>query len=238
MKFSSPLIEAVLLKRQFRFLADVAQETRRKKTIYFPNLNPLLPCDVLGSRLWFSIASRLSQGYLDCAELVEVNGGWLVAINEGYATTLVREGIQNGIITELQDYHFLYLNSITETDSLRCLVKENGEQCFVHIEAVLCGDDRGEGYFPETANHSIALLQELIMHKESGARAVLFYCIQNNGINALRPAESIHPTYVNMLKLAQNAGVEILAYRANINLQEINLITAVPVLFSENLVPR
>ena len=103
MKFKKPLTEAILLKRTFRFLIEVILANRRRRMVYCPNLGPLLNCDVLGSRIWFSAANRLAQGYLEVLELTEINGGELVAVNPDYAHMLVREGLCHEKISELKD---------------------------------------------------------------------------------------------------------------------------------------
>lgn len=235
MQFKKPLTEAVLLKRCFRFLAEVILANRKRRMIYCPNLGPLLNCDVLGSRLWFSPANRLSQGYLDILELTEINGGELVAVNPEYAQILVREGLCQDRISELKEFRFLHSNTIAGAHPIELLLKENGEQCFIHIEPVFFGDDRGEGYFPETLNQSVTPIQELITQKELGNRAVLFYCIQNTGIRCLRLADSIHPQYAKILRAAAEAGVELLAYRTDISLKEMILESRIPIMLSENI---
>lgn len=234
MRFKSPLIEAVLLKRSFRFLAEVSLKNKKKRMLYCPNLGSLRHCDVLGSRVWFSNPNRLSQGYLDVWELTEVDGGWLVFINQGYAGILVREAIEYHLIPELEGFHFLQ-NPMTPSfgHGIEMLLKENGEQCFIHAETVLSADERNEGYFPEERGMGIAALEELIALKEAGHRAILFYCIQHNGITCLRPADNIDPTYGIRLREAVTLGVECLAYRAHISLQEVVLGSRVPILLAE-----
>lgn len=236
MKFKAPLTEAFLMKRNFRFLIDTVLKNKKRRTIFCPNLGSLLGCDILGTRLWFSSAGRLSQGYLDILEIVEVNGGFLVAVNPDYAMTLVREGIRENKIPELQDYRFLHLNAVHNSlNGVDLLLKENGEQCYIHIEPVFYGDDRGHGFFPETIFQEINSLKELIAQKEQGHRAILFYCVQHNGIKCLRPLDVVHPAYGKTLRYAVSKGVEVLAYRSEINLRDITLNTRIPVLLSEDI---
>ena len=235
MKFKSALTEAVFLKRYYQFLAEVGINNDKKRIIYCPNLGNLAHCDVLGSRAWFSNPLRLSEGYLDTWELVEVNGGWLVCINPLYTPILVQEGIDSGIITELKEFQFLKTPVIPNTkEGIQLLLKENGEQCFIQLETVLLADDRNEGYFPGAKGEGFSNLFDLIALRESGHRAVLIYCIQHNGIQVVRPADTIDPEYGKVLREAVSKGVEVLAYKTTIDLNEIKLDTKVPVLLSEN----
>jgi sugar fermentation stimulation protein A len=237
MRFKSSLTEGILLKRSFRFLAEVSLKNKRKRMLYCPNLGSLRHCDVLGSRIWFSSSNRISQGYLDIWELTEIDGGWLVLINEGYAGLLIREAIEQCRIPELEGFRFLQ-SPITPSfgNGIEMLLKENGEQCFIHVEPVLYADERNEGYFPEEKGLGILPLTELIMLKEAGYRTILFYCIQHNGITCLRPADFIDPFYGELLRKAVGKGIEVLAYRTNISLQEITLEAPIPVLLSEDII--
>jgi sugar fermentation stimulation protein A len=234
MRFKNPLTEAILLKRSFRFLAEVTLKNKKKRMVYCPNLGLLRQCDVLGSRVWFSNPNRLSQGSLDIWELTEVDGGWLVFINQGYTGLLVREGIEYGLIPELADFRFLQSPMIpTFGHGVEMLLKDNGEQCFIHVELVLSADNKNAGYFPDEKGSGIEALEELIALKKAGHRAMLFYCIQHNGITCFRPADDVDTFYTDQLRAAAALGVEILAYRTNISLKEIIMGSKVPVVLSE-----
>lgn len=236
MKFRTLLSEATLLKRSFRFLVDVELKNKRQRTLYCPNLGPLPYCEVAGTKVWYRTANRLSQGYLDVLELIEVNQSIWIAINSDYAEALVREGVHQSIIKELNGYRFLHMNNISsKTNPIEILIKENGEHCFIKIKPIFWGDARGDSYFPETAAEDVTPLNELILHKESGHRSILFFCVQHTGVNCVRPAEVMHPVYSNALRKAVASGVEVLAYRTNINLREIKLETRIPVLLSEDI---
>ena len=54
MEFSSPLTQAVLLKRYKRYLAEIVLNNQEHRIIQCPNFGAMLGCDMLGSRIWFS----------------------------------------------------------------------------------------------------------------------------------------------------------------------------------------
>lgn len=234
MKFKSALTEGIFLKRYYQFLVEIVLKNQKNRMIYCPNLGNLTHCDVLGSRIWFSNPLRLSEGYLDIWELVEVNGGWLVCINPSYTAILVQEGIESGVIAELQAFQFLKSPGITNVkDGIQLLLKEDGEQCFIQIETVLLADDKNECYFPSVRGEGFKNLSDLIALKESGHRAVLLYCIQHNGVQVMRPADNIDAEYGKLLREAVAKGVEVLAYKTAIDLNEIKLDAKILVSLSE-----
>jgi sugar fermentation stimulation protein A len=237
MKFKQALTEATLLKRQFRFLAEIALQDRRKRLIYCPNLNLLPQCDILGSRIWLSSPSCSSTECLDIWELTEVNGGWLVCINATYTDLLVREAIELGRIPELQGFQYWQTPLLpTLGIGIELLMDQKAQQCFVHFETVLSGDDKNNGYFPHQKSEGIEALQALINLKESGYRAMLFYCIQHNGVYALKTNDVVDENYGKLLRAAFLKGVEIIAYRLSIRPDELVLTTKVPVLLSESAI--
>lgn len=239
MKFKSPLIEAVLLKRHFRFLVEVALSNRKKRMLYCPTLVPLPHCDVLGSRIWFSMANRLSQGYLDVWELTEVNGGWLVSINPEHAQLLIREALDCDKIPTLEGFRFFHSPAISKLgNGIELLLKETGEQCFIRVQPVYFVDERNHGLFPEVSGVGISTLYDLMSLRESGHRAVLFYCALHSGLTCIRPSDNVEPQYSKILREAINKGVEILAYRANVNVREMTLDAQIPLLLPEDIILR
>lgn len=237
MRFRTPLTEAILLRRVLKFLVEVSVGNHKKRTIYCPNLGPLLGCDILGSRIWFSNSGRLSRGYLDVWELVEVNEGHLVSIHPEHSRTLLKEAIENNQIPELQNYRFL--QTLVQNSGLRSgidiLTNQTGEHCFVCIEHVTTSDGRGDGIFPETPYLHSLYLRELMALKEAGHRALLFFSGANTGIQCIKPGESIDPEYGRLLKTAYNMGVEILAYRTKISEKEMCFETKIPIILPENI---
>jgi len=232
MKFSSLLIEATLLKRYKRFLADVALLSGKTLTIHCPNTGSMQGCDILGSRVWFSTSDNPKRKYPNTWEIVEVDGGSLVGINTGLANRLVREAIDEQLITELQGYEQVKqeVKYGQENSRIDFLLTKEQEQCYVEVKNVTLGGEKGIGYFPDAITlRGSKHLRELIAMKEQGHRAVILYCVQHTGINEVHPADHIDPIYGKTLRQAMDAGVEVLAYRAKVDPVEIILEEAVPV---------
>ena len=65
-----------------------------------------------------------------------------------------------------------------------------------------------------------ALLIEL---KENGHRAIIFFIIQREDGQYFAPADHIDPVYGEKLREAHSKGVEVLAYRAKVTPEEIEI---------------
>jgi sugar fermentation stimulation protein A len=66
--------------------------------------------------------------------------------------------------------------------------------------------------------------------KERGLRPVQVYCVQRGDVQEVRPADEIDPAYGRTLREAIGAGVEVLAYRAEVTIEGVTLAARIPVL--------
>ena len=234
MKYHSQLTEATLLKRPISFLMEVVLQSKRRIMLRCPNLGPLIGCDILGTQLWFS--APYEDHCLPTLELVEVNGGFLVSINPEILTKLVIESIKYGHIKELANYKILNPELKYEQDSILFLVLEQSplqllhplNQCYVCLEHVIYSNEQYEGVFPLLTKSADRSLDHLILRKKQGHRAVLLYCVLHSGVKILKFTDK-DPEYSKKVAYAVEQGVEIMAYRAKISTQEIELINKVPI---------
>jgi sugar fermentation stimulation protein A len=233
MRFSSNLTEATLLKRSIKFLAEIVLNNGQKLMIRCPNLNPMIGCDILGTKLWYSTA----VGYhcLPTWEIVEVDGGHLVGINPEIIKPLVIEGIKKGIIEEFSSYNVLHAGNTYEPNSQNwVLLEKENEKCYVCLEHVTLGNDHGEGFFPEIYGMGIKSINNLIKIHQDGRKAILFFCVMHTGVKNIKAAYHIDPNYEEALQKAVDAGVKLLAYKASITMQGVEFTTKIPILFSKD----
>ncbi len=232
MKFSSNLTEGILLKRILRFMAEIVLPNRQKLMIRCPNIGEMRGCDILGTRVWYS--SAVGYHCLPTWELVEVDGGFLVAINPELMKPLIMEAIKNGAINELSSYNILHAGG--QYDQFRSqflLLEKHNQQCYMGIEQVIMLGEHGLGLFPGSLGDGIENLHALIQARNEGHRAILFYCVMHTGISYIKPMADADHEYCKLLQKAVDAGVEVLAYRVSVDLNQIELTTPLPVLPAE-----
>lgn len=238
MKFPGPLEEAVLLKRHHNSLADVVLINQQKHTIFCANTNRLAGCDTLGSRVWFSRQSNDNSTVQDTWELVEVDGGHLVCVNDRRAKQIILDAIAVNKIPELASYKHIAANTSFQNETIDFLLSEHSHlnnknnldddiylnDCFVSVQSVTFGDEIHRGFFPDIHNRKInRQLSTLIAAKAKGYRAVWMYCVMNTGIDKVFPADHIDSEFGCLLRQAVIQGVEVLAYRVNISLDEMSV---------------
>lgn len=94
---------------------------------------------------------------------------------------------------------------------------------YLEVKSVTLGfDGSSVAAFPDAVTQRGARhLRELATLAREGVRAVLLYCVNLTGIDGVRPAQEIDPAYAAALREAIDAGVQILAYGAQLTSEEI-----------------
>ncbi len=240
MRFDPPLQTARLIKRYKRFLADLALPDGSTLTVHCPNTGSMLHCADPGSRAWYSTSDNPKRRYPHTLEVVEVKGNHLAGINTGRANALVKEALADGVVEELAGYTEMraevrYGERNSRIDLLLDGHPRHPEPCYVEIKNVTLGMGAGLGLFPDAVTERGARhLLELMTMKQQGCRAMLLFCVQHSGVAVVKPADAIDPVYGDTIRRAVDAGVEVLAYRADFELtgervSAVTLARALPV---------
>lgn len=227
MHFSTPLLEARLLRRYQRFLADVETADGRVITAHCPNTGSMQGCKEPGSRVWLSPASNPARKLAWTWELVETAPGVLVGVHTGRSNPLVREAIELGRVPELKGYDAIRPEvKYGEGSRIDFLLQGPGRpDCYVEVKNVTAAVEGRIGYFPDAVTTRGARhLREMSAMVAAGHRAVLVFCVQREDVDAVRPADHIDPDYGRALRAALAAGVEVLALGARMNLQGIEMV--------------
>lgn len=234
MNFSAPLLEARLIRRYKRFLADVKFRDGTVATAHTPNTGSMLGCQEPGSRVWLRRSANPRRKYPLSWELVEVGGATLVGLNTALPPQLVAEGIASGCVAELQGYQRLRREvAYGEERSRIDLLLDDGHDrggCYVEVKNVTAAVEPGVAIFPDAVSARASKhLRELMAVVDRGERAVLFFVVQRGDVDEVRPADEIDPAYGATLRAAQDAGVELIAYRARVTTTAIDLYRRLPV---------
>lgn len=224
-----PLVEGRLIRRYKRFLADVELSGGRVVTAHCPNSGSMKGCAHPGGRVWLSHSNNPSRKLAYTWELAEV-GGFMIGLNTGLPNKLVHEAIENGTIDELQGYSSIRPEvPYGERSRIDLLLEGPAGRCYVEVKNVTLVDD-GRALFPDAVTtRGQKHLYELMRVVREGDRGVIFFTVQRGDGNSVSPADAIDPEYGRLLRLAVANGVEALAYRADISVEEIRLTEHLPV---------
>lgn len=234
MRFEPPLEEGRLLRRYKRFLADIETADGQALTIHCANTGSMLNCMSEGCRVWFSRSNDPKRKLPGSWELSETPQGRLACINTARANALVEEALRAGLISELAGFTALKREVPYGVENSRAdfrLDYPTGP-VFVEVKSVTLGfDDSEVAAFPDAVTARGARhLRELAALARQGMRTALLYCVNLSGVRAVRAAEEIDPVYAAGLREAKAAGVEVLAYGAQLGPEEIRLAQRLEVL--------
>lgn len=234
MRFDPPLLEARLLRRYKRFLADVEFPDGRRTTVHCPNTGAMLGCADPGMAVRLSHAVNPKRKYPLTWELVEALPGVWVGIHTGRTNALVREAIEDGTLQELAGYAGTQ-GEVTLGEGFRVDFVLRGHakspDCCLEVKNVTAAVQYGIALFPDAVSERASRhLRELMERVRMGERAVLCFCVQRDDVGEVRPADAIDPTYGRTLRQALEAGVEVVAYGARVSPEEVRLYRRIPVI--------
>ena len=232
MRFPSPLVEARLLRRYKRFLADVEMAGGEFATVHCANPGRMLGLAEPGMRLLLSKSSSTTRKLAWSWELVEADGV-LVGINTAHPNGLVAEAIAAGAIAELAGYDRLKREVRYGVNSrIDILLFGDGRpDTYVEIKNIHLSRTKGLAEFPDCVTQRGAKhLRELSAMVAAGHRAVMVYLVQRGDTREFTLARDIDPAYAAAFDLARDAGVEMLAYDCRVSAQEIAVNRRIPVL--------
>jgi sugar fermentation stimulation protein A len=226
-----PLYPGTLIRRYHRFLADVELADGSVVTAHCPNSGSMKGCALPGSPVLLSISDKAERKLRYTWELVMAEGNW-VGINTGLPNRLVREGIETGVVSELQGYPSIRpeVRYGEEKSRIDLLLEAQSGLCYVEVKNVTLVEGN-LALFPDTVTtRGQKHLRELMEVVRQGHRGVIFFVVQRADGEAVAPADAIDAEYGRLLRLAAEKGVEVLAYRASVSPAEILLIHRLPVI--------
>ncbi|KGM88218.1 sugar fermentation stimulation protein [Roseovarius mucosus DSM 17069] len=231
MRFQTPLVQAVLLRRYKRFLADIRLMDGREVTAHCANPGSMLGLAEPGTSIWVEPnddpRKKLKFGW----RLVENGNGDFTCVDTAIANRVVKEALEAGQIPELAAYDMVRPEQSYGAGSrVDFLLSGTGlPDAYVEVKSVTLSRSPGLAEFPDSVTARGARhLGELSEMVRAGHRAVLLYLVQRTDAQAVTVAEDIDPTYASALLQAQAAGVTVLSYRANITPQEVTIGHSLP----------
>ncbi len=232
MEFSPPLQRATLIQRYKRFLADVITPDGRELTLHCPNTGAMTGCATPWRyRLVFDFRQHQTE-IPTHRELTQSQSGAFICVNTLWANRLTKEAILNESISELSGYSSLKSEVKYGAERSRIdfmLQADSRPDCYIEVKSVTLAENE-QGYFPDAVTErGQKHLRELMSVAAEGQRAVIFFAVLHSAITRFSPARHIDEKYAQLLSEAQQRGVEILAYKAEISAEGMALKKSLPV---------
>lgn len=228
-----PALESgTLLRRYKRFLADIALEDGSHITAHTPNTGRMMQCAVAGSKVLFSRSSHAARKYPCTLELIQVDGAW-VDINTQRSNKVVAEALLTGAIEGLAGYRVMAEKKLGTSRIDFLLERECGDQLervWLEVKSVTLMGSSVCACFPDAVTErGRRHLQELMLARQQGDRAVILFLIQRAAAQLFSPAGDIDPAYAQQLRDALAEGVEAYACQSETTPDSTRIVRRLPV---------
>ncbi|MBS9715398.1 DNA/RNA nuclease SfsA [Pseudohalocynthiibacter aestuariivivens] len=231
MRFQTPLVPAVLIRRYKRFLADARLEDGREITAHCANPGSMLGLKEPGTRIWLEPNNdpkkKLKYGW----RLVEHENGHFTGVDTALPNRAVRAALIAGEIPELASYKTVRPEvKYGQNSRVDFLLSESGlPDAYVEVKSVTLRRQGDLAEFPDSVTARGARhLEELSAMVAAGNRAVLFYLVQRTDCSRVSVAADIDSVYAQTFAKARAKGVEVLCYDTSISVEDVSLNRTLP----------
>ena len=228
MVLPQPLVAGRLVRRYKRFLADIELEDGSLVTAHTPNTGSMQQCAVPGQQVLLSKSDNPKRKLAWSWELVRVNEHW-VDINTHRANRVVEEALRNNVLRCFQNYSVRPEFPFAES-RIDFMLEGQDEKVLLEVKNVTLCCQPGVACFPDTVTtRGQKHLRDLMLAKEQGWRAVIFFLVQRSDAQTFSPADEIDAEYGRLLREAVSCGVEALAYRTRVSPESSKVDQQIPI---------
>lgn len=216
-------VKGIFKSRPNRFIAEVEVDGNLE-IAHVPNTGRCRELLVENAVVWLKPADNPNRKTGFTLHFVE-NKNVLVSLYSQQANSIVYDAVTDGKIKELVGYPVHQREKSVDDSRIDIYLSNENEDCYVEVKGVTLIVD-GEARFPDAPTERGAKhLKELIKLKNEGNRCVVFFLIQHPAGKFFRPNWENDPKFSQTLNEAYDAGVEILVYRCDNQLEGIELIS-------------
>ena len=207
----SNLVQAKLVKRYKRFLADVELKDGSVITAHCPNPGSMLGMCDEGMNAYLSHSADPKRKLPWTLKLVECPSS-LVVVDTMLANKLFKEAFEQGGLPEFGRFDQILGEQVfsdSRFDFLLSHTTSGIKSCFVEVKSATMWQD-GCALFPdartERGRKHLATLSKAVA---DGFEACQFYLVGRSDAQSFSTADDIDPLYGQALKLARQKGVQV-----------------------------
>ncbi|NIY96182.1 DNA/RNA nuclease SfsA [Salipiger sp. HF18] len=226
MRFQTPLIPAVLLRRYKRFLADARLGCGQEITAHVANPGSMLGLKDEGLKIWLEPNDDPKRKLKYAWRLVEHESGAFTGVDTGVPNRMLRAALGAGEVPGLEGYEHVRpevkYGENSRIDFL--LTGADRPDAYVEVKSVTLSRRDGIAEFPDSVTARGAKhLAELAAMVRAGHRAVMLYLVQRTDCHEVTLAADLDPGYAAAFAAATAEGVEVMAFDCLISPEAIML---------------
>lgn len=211
MKFPTALVEATLLRRYKRFLADCRLEDGRVVMAHVPNSGTMATCFEGGCRAMLTDHGETERKLKYTLELTRVGRGW-VGVNTMWPNKATAAAIEARQIPGLAEFDTLRREvPYGKNSRIDILLEGKRGRTWVEVKNTTMKDGDIVRFPDSVTERGLKHLHELEAQVKAGDRSVLIFFVNRADVKVMSAAHDVDPTYSKALRNAQARGVELLA---------------------------
>lgn len=220
------LVEGRFVERKNRFLAAVMVESRLVLA-HVPNSGRMGELLVPGASVLLLPKEGTKRKTGFALLLVKYQGSW-VAIDSRLSNEIVKKALENAYFEQFKSYQIIkpeYVYGLSRFD----FYLPESPPCLIEVKSVTLVED-DVAMFPDApTQRGSKHLQELVQAKAQGYRCAVIFIIQRPDGHKFTPNWRTDPEFGQNLREAAGAGVEVYAYRCQVETTAISLLDEIPV---------
>lgn len=231
MRFQTPLLPGVLVRRYKRFLADIRLDDGREVTAHCANPGSMLGLAAPGTKVWVEPNDDPKKKLGFAWKLVEHESGAFTGVDTALPNRLLRAAFLAAEIPGFERYGTVLPEQKYGAGSrVDFLLRGEGlPDAYVEVKSVTLCRRPGYAEFPDSVTARGARhLAELADMARAGHRAVMLYLVQRTDAAEVGIAADIDPAYGRGFAAAREAGVEMMALGTNISPEGVSVSESLP----------
>ncbi len=224
------VVKAEFIERPNRFVARVCLDGQ-ETTVHVKNTGRCKELLVPGATVYLEDHEGKDRKLRYSLIAVE-KGSLLVNMDSQAPNKVVGEGLAEGKISLNGMGKLAVIKPEKTYDESRFdfyVVDENGKEGFVEVKGVTL-ESEGIASFPDApTERGVKHVLELIKAKNEGFYAGIIFVIQMEGMKLFTPNDERHKTFGDALRMANKAGVEVIAHESKVAHDSLSIAGTVPV---------
>ena len=222
MKISNNIKRAIFVKRINRFEAYVILD-KQEILVHVPNTGRCK--EILTLNAIVILREENGKNRKTRYDLIAVyKGNKLINIDSQIPNKVVNEALNNKVISNLTRYtNILKEKTFGKSRFDFKLSDDNGNIYYLEVKGVTL-EENGFVKFPDApTERGKKHLLELIEVKKQNMGAGILFLIQMDNVKSFSPNYEMDKNFTKALKMAQNSGIDILAYQCDVSEDSITL---------------
>jgi len=235
MRIEGELVEARFIKRLNRFVA-VVEVDGMQELAHVPNTGRLKELLEEGAVVMVRKYDRTDRKTRFGLILARKNGIWVSIDSANAPNRIMHEALVQGRFDKFRGYSEIRREVTVLNSRFDFGLFSEDKEYYIEVKGVTLVEDR-QGFFPDApTQRGTRHLEELAKIRLGGKGAGVAFVVQREDADVVRPNDRTDKDFANALKVAAEAGVDLMAYVCKVDADQrrMDIIREIPVILEND----